>query len=168
VCALINRIILDYFVPQMSKSGRKPRNGRPVGRPRKKTDERQVYELAKLGCTQYEAASVLGIDHRTFKRRLQEPVFYEAWEKGQAVGAVALRQLQWKHAKRLDASGVAMTIHMSKHRLGEHDKALHLNLTVQDVDELIARLEQERVQQLGANGGGHCEVSKIEVQAPTR
>jgi|SRR5262249_6008246 len=135
----------------MSKRGRKPRNGRSVGRPRKKTDERQVYELAKLGCTQYEAASVLGIDHRTFKRRLQEPLFYQAWEKGQAVGAVALRQLQWKHAKRPDASGVAMTIHMSKHRLGEHDKALHLNLTVQDVDELIARLEQKQAQQLVAN-----------------
>ena len=75
-------------------------------------------------------------------------MFYEAWEKGQAVGAVALRQLQWKHAKRLDASGVAMTIHMSTHRLGEHDKALHLNLTAQDVDELIARLEQERAQHL--------------------
>src|SRR5262245_41597636 len=94
----------------MSEGGKKPRNGRPVGRPRKKTDERQVYELAKLGCTQCEAASVLGIDHRTFKRRLQEPVFYQAWEQGQAVGAVALRQLQWKHAKRPDASGVAMTI----------------------------------------------------------
>jgi hypothetical protein len=74
-------------------------------------------------------------------------VFYQAWEKGQAVGAVALRQLQWQQ----NASGVAMTIHMSKHRLGEHDKALHLNLTVQDVDELIARLEHERAQQLGAN-----------------
>src|SRR5215475_8069100 len=131
--------------------GRKRRNGRPVGRPRKKTDERQVFELAKLGGSQYEAASVLGIDHRTFKRRLQEPVFYEAWEKGQAVGAVSLRQLQWKHAKRLDSSGVAMTIHMSKHLLNQNDKALHLNLTVQDVDELIARLEQERAQQLEAN-----------------
>src|SRR5215475_300290 len=130
--------------------GRKRRNGRPVGRPRKKTDERQVYELAKLGCSQYEAASVLGIDHRTFKRRLQEEVFYEAWEKGQAVGAVALRQLQWKHAKRPDSSGVAMTIHLSKHRLREHDKFLHLNLTVEDVDEMIARLEQERTQRLQA------------------
>ena len=125
------------------KRGRKQRNGRPVGRPRKKTDERQVYELAKLGCTQYEAASVLRIDHRTFKPRLQEPVFYQAWEKGQAVGAVALRQLQWKHAKRPDGSGVAMTIHMSKHLLGQNDKALHFNLTVQDVDEMIARLEQQ-------------------------
>jgi len=134
------------------KSGRKLRNGRPLGRPRKKTDERQVYELAKLGCTQYEAASVLGIDHRTFKRRLQERVFYEAWEKGQAAGAVALRQLQWKHAKRPDSSGVAMTIHMSKHRLREHDKFLHLSLTVGDVDEMIARLEQERARQLGPNG----------------
>jgi hypothetical protein len=86
------------------KSGRKPRNGRPAGRPRKKTDERQVYELAKLGCTQNEAAAVLGIDHRTFKRRLKETLFYEAWEKGQAVGAVALHQLQWKtreEARRL-------------------------------------------------------------------
>ena len=147
------RITLDYFVPRMSKRGRKPRNGRPVGRPRKKTDERQVFEPAKLGCTQYEAASVLGIDHRTFKRRLREPVFYRAWEERQAVGTIALRQLQWKHAKRPDASGVAMTIHMSKHLLGQHDKALHLNLTVQDVDELIARLEQQRTQQLGVNVG---------------
>jgi hypothetical protein len=32
---------------------------------------------------------------------------------------------------------------MSKHRLGEHDKSLHLNLTVDDVDEIIARLEHE-------------------------
>jgi hypothetical protein len=132
----------------MSKRGRKQRNGRPVGRPRKKTDERQVFELAKLGCTQYEAASVLGIDHRTFKRRLQEQVFAQAWEKGQAIGAVALRQLQWKHAKRSDASGVAMTIHMSKHLLGQNDKMLHLNLTVEQVDEMIARLEeQQRAQQ---------------------
>ena len=137
----------------MSKGGRKRRNGRPVGRPRKKTDERQVYELAKLGCTQYEAAAVLGIDHRTFKRRLQEPVFYQAWEKGQAVGAVALRQLQWKHAKRQDSSGVAMTIHMSKHLLGQNDKALHVNLSVEDVDEMISRLEQNRAQQLGASVG---------------
>jgi hypothetical protein len=51
---------------------------------------------------------------------------------------------------------------MSKHRLGEHDKALHLNLTVEDVDELIARLERERAR---VNGGEHCEVKKIEVQA---
>jgi hypothetical protein len=115
--------------------------------------------LAKLGCTQYEAASVLGIDHRTFKRRLQELVFCQAWEKGQAVGAVALRQLQWKHARRLNASGVAMTIHMSKHLLGQHDKSLHLNLTVQDVDEMIARLEHERAQQPRTSGS---EVKTIE------
>jgi len=44
-----------------------------------------------------------------------------------------------------------MTLHMSKHLLGQHDKALHLSLTVADVDEMIAKLEQERAQQLGAN-----------------
>jgi hypothetical protein len=58
-----------------------------------------------------------------------------------------------------------MTIHMSKHRLGEHDKALYLSLTVEQVDEMIARLEQERAHQFGANGGEHCEVKKIEVSA---
>src|SRR5262245_59104816 len=145
----------------MSKGGRKPRNGRPVGRPRKKTDERQVFELAKLGCTQYEAAYVLGVDHRTFKRRLQEPVCYNAWEKGHAAGAVALRQLQWKHAKRSDASGVAMTIHMSKHRLREHDKFLHLNLTVEEVDEMITRLEHDQAWQLGVLQGESQESRDI-------
>jgi hypothetical protein len=55
-----------------------------------------------------------------------------------------------------------MTIHMSKHRLGEHDKFLHLNLTVEQVDEMIARLESERAQSLGVNGGEPREVKKIE------
>jgi hypothetical protein len=52
-----------------------------------------------------------------------------------------------------------MTIHMSKHRLGEHDKSLHLNLTVQQVDEMIARLEHERAQQPRNSGP---EVKTIE------
>jgi hypothetical protein len=69
------------------------------------------------------------------------------WPRHQVAGAIALRQLQWKHAKRPDASGVAMTIHMSKHRLGEHDKFLHLNLTVEQVDEMIAKLEHALAQQ---------------------
>jgi hypothetical protein len=46
-----------------------------------------------------------------------------------------------------------MTIHMSKHWLGEHDKALHLSLTVEQVDEMIAGLEQEKARQFGSNGG---------------
>ena len=57
---------------------------------------------------------------------------------------------------------------MSKHRLGEHDKSLHLNLTVDDVDEIIARLEHERAQQLVASPGEHCEVRTIEVQVPAQ
>jgi hypothetical protein len=76
-----------------------------------------------------------------------------------------VRQLQWKYAKRPDASGAAMTIHMSKHRLGEHDKALLLSLTVEQVDEMIARLEQERAHQFGANGGAHSEIKNVEAPA---
>jgi hypothetical protein len=44
-----------------------------------------------------------------------------------------------------------MTIHLSKHLLGQNDKALHLSITLQDVDEMIARLEQARALQLEAN-----------------
>jgi hypothetical protein len=90
--------------------------------------------------------------------------FIKRGRKGQSVGAVALRQLQWKHAKRPDASGVAMTIHMPKHRLGEHDKALHLSLTAEQVDEVTARLEKERGR---VNGAERCGVKKVEVQAFT-
>jgi hypothetical protein len=50
---------------------------------------------------------------------------------------------------------------MSKHRLGEHDKFLHLNMTVDDVDEMIARLGHERAQQLVASPGEHCEAKTI-------
>jgi hypothetical protein len=64
-------------------------------------------------------------------------------------------------------TGVSTTIHMSKHLLGEHDKALHLSLTVEDIDEMIARLEQKQAQQLGVNRGEPREVKTIEVQAPT-
>jgi len=58
-----------------------------------------------------------------------------------------------------------MTIHMSKHRLGEHDKFLYLNMTVEQVDEMIARLESERAQSLGVNGGEPREVKTIEAPA---
>ena len=55
--------------------------------------------------------------------------------------------------RRGQTDWVAMTIHMSKHWLREHDKALHLSLTVEQVDEMIAGLEQEKARQFGSNGG---------------
>jgi hypothetical protein len=64
-----------------------------------------------------------------------------------------------------------MTIHMLKHLLGQHDKALHLNLTVQDVDELIARFEKERSQNLGVNAREPRAVETIggpSPRSPTR
>jgi hypothetical protein len=49
-------------------------------------------------------------------------------------------RIDFTSARAKNAAEPAMTIHMLKHFLGQHDEALHLNLSMQDVDELIARL----------------------------
>lgn len=81
--------------------------------------------LARIGCTKTEVAEALGIAKETLSRHLcKHPEMREAWERGVADAKVRLRRLQWRHARMKNSAGVAMTIHLSKHLLGEHDKAL--------------------------------------------
>src|SRR5262245_29011906 len=97
---------------------------RPVGRPSFEVDLRMLQQLASIGCTKEEAASVLGCGKRTLLDHMRdEPELQEAWERGQDMGKVSLRRLQWRHANGAGSSAVNMTIHLSKHRLGETDKA---------------------------------------------
>ena len=84
--------------------------------------------LATQQNTIEDAAYVFGVSLKTMKRRLQEPEFREAWEGGKAAGRMSLRRLQWRHANSGGSSAVSMTIHLSKHWLGESDrKALELS-----------------------------------------
>jgi hypothetical protein len=80
-------------------------------------------QLATIGCTKEEAAAVIGCGKRTLEIRLREPDTREAWDNGALMGKVSLRRLQWRHANGAGSSAVNMTIHLSKHRLGETDKA---------------------------------------------
>lgn len=81
--------------------------------------------LAKIACTKGEAADAFGVSHEHFSRILTaRSELKEAWARGAANGKVSLRRLQWKHARMRNAAGVNMTIHMSKHLLGQHDRAL--------------------------------------------
>lgn len=97
---------------------------RPRGRPKVAIDIEQLTALARIGASQEEAASVLKCGVRTLKERLAgEPALKAAWDDGVLQGKLSLRRLQWRHANGTGSSAVNMTIHLSKHRLGETDKA---------------------------------------------
>ena len=97
---------------------------RNAGRPKIEIDLRMLAQLATIGCTKEEAAAVIGCGPRTLMLRFkEEPECRDAWENGVLMGKVSLRRLQWRHANGAGSSAVNMTIHLSKHRLGETDKA---------------------------------------------
>lgn len=98
----------------------------PIYRPHKRVieiDEYQLFQLASIGCTQPEAAQFFACstEHLIHVLTTKDEMM-SAWKRGSAQAVISLRHLQHQHAKRADASGVAMTIHMSKHRLKEGDK----------------------------------------------
>lgn len=99
-----------------------------AGKPAKQIDIEQLETLARLHCTVDEAAAVLKCCKRTLLRYLdpkaRDPKYREAWERGRASGKASLRRLQWQHANGSGSSAVQMTIHLSKHWLGETEKAL--------------------------------------------
>jgi hypothetical protein len=84
----------------------------------------ELERLARLLCTEDEAASFFDCNVRTIKRYLNRAEFREAWDKGRSYGRLSLRRLQWRHASGTGNSAVQMTIHLSKHWLGESEKVL--------------------------------------------
>lgn len=98
------------------------------GRGRVKIDKVVLRALASVHCNLEEICAGLiaagcQLAVRTLKRRLQETEFRDIWEQGKAERRIALRRLQWRHAQSAGSSGVQMTIHLSKHWLGETEKA---------------------------------------------
>jgi hypothetical protein len=107
-----------------------------TGRPRIEIDKVLLKALASIGATEAEIcagliATGVQLDLRTLKRRLQEPQYREVWQQGKSEFHLSLRRLQFRHAKMPNSAGVTMTIHMSKHQLGETEKSL-LELTGKD------------------------------------
>lgn len=95
------------------------------GGPRKPLDIPlyELYQLARLGCTYLEASQFFGIDEANFAKLLKSrQVLGDTWNRGAAQAKISLRRLQIAHASQPGAPGVAMTIHLAKHWLGEHDK----------------------------------------------
>jgi hypothetical protein len=94
------------------------------GRARVFIDHGILKALAEIQCTIEEAAAVLGVSKSLLLRRLKDTNIKASWETGQAIGRVSLRRLQFRHAKMPNSAGVSMTIHLSKHHLGQTEKSL--------------------------------------------
>lgn len=102
---------------------RKAAHTKPNGRPRIKIDKANLLRLSKLQCTEEELAAFFDVDRSTIKRRLREPEFREIWERGKEIGKLSIRRQQFAHMALKNSAGVQMTIHLSKHHLGQTEKA---------------------------------------------
>lgn len=98
----------------------KPRLGRP---PKLVEDEKLltiISGLAKIQCTQEEAAAVLGVDADTFRAFLDKNErSFEAWCSGPAVGRVSLRRLQFQAAQK---GNPRLLVWLGKQWLEQRDK----------------------------------------------
>ncbi|WP_249144149.1 hypothetical protein [Bradyrhizobium lablabi] len=93
------------------------------GRPPVEISPEQLEALGMIHATIEEAAAFFSCTRRTIHNRLKDPEFLLAYENGKAKGRLNLRRLQWRHANTATSSAsVNMTIHLSKHWLGETDK----------------------------------------------
>ena len=106
----------------------------PAGRPRKELDAQQVEELAAIGCTQVEIATVFGVAEGTIRHN-----FYDAYKKGHETAKMSLRRLQFAAANR---GSVPMLIWLGKQYLGQKDKTI-LDLNSLTPEQALAILEAD-------------------------
>lgn len=88
----------------------------------------EIRRLAKLQCTEAEAAGFLGISRGAFKKLLADPKVKDAWEGGQMVGKISLRRKQF----RLADDNASMAMFLGKQILGQRDVA---NVEIKDTTE---------------------------------
>ncbi len=102
-------------------------------------------KLAALGLTVQEAASFLGVSRSTMNRRLREPAYRRAWDRGQVGVKIALRRAQLKRALE---GNTPMLIWMGKQLLGQKNNPdppeplLEPSRAYIDADELERRLDE--------------------------
>ena len=93
-----------------------------VGRPRVKIDLDILGNLASIGCTQEEIASVVGVSARTLQRN-----FAEIIDRFKNKGKASLRKKMWDKAIKKDNTN--MQIWLSKNELGMKDRSVNETIT---------------------------------------
>ena len=91
-----------------------------MSRPTLEIDPGQVEELAAIGCTYEDIASVVGCSTKTLQRR-----FVQSIKKGQTRLNVSLCRAQIKLAL---SGNVSMLIWLGKQHLGQSEKAENVNI----------------------------------------
>lgn len=91
-------------------------------------------QLARIKCTEREAAAVLDISQTLLNRRLNEKnrdnEFARAWDDGQEFGNYSLRRLQWRLANKGNA---ALAIWLGKQWLGQKDVSVAVSASLDDI-----------------------------------
>ena len=87
---------------------------RPVGRPKKALDVKQIEMLAGFGCTLFEMAEFFSVDESTLRKNYTDVI-----KKGKQGLKLRLRQLQLKFASQ---GSVPLLIFLGKNFLGQTDK----------------------------------------------
>ena len=100
--------------PAVAPTGEAPAPARREGR-RLVIDLEEVEELAALNCTLAEAAAWFGVSVSTLSRRLKEPAYRKAWDRGTGKGRVNLRRAQLNLAER----SATMAIFLGRQILGQ-------------------------------------------------
>jgi hypothetical protein len=115
-----------------------------MARPRKKIDETQVEELAALGCTASEIATVVHCSESTVKVR-----FHTSLVKGRERLKTNLRRQQYQSASQ---GSVAMQIWLGRQYLGQSN---HVEFSLDEIDK---RLEMELRRVAGDDDENNCEL----------
>ena len=97
--------------PKAAANKRKRRPpAKKMGRPRIEFDLAQVEGLASIMATDVEIAQVFGCSVRTIEmRKVSDPDFLRALQKGRAAGKLSLRRTQWAVARGQEAQPATAT-----------------------------------------------------------
>jgi hypothetical protein len=144
-------------------------------------DLKLIDVLSEAGCSVEEICAMLqrsGVKMhlRTLKRRMTEPDYLEARDRGRLIGRAKLRSNMIRLSRLSNSAGATMSIFLAKNWLGMTDKTAEVNVTVENRVEVqtpherfIARLDRgaDRVRDritalaaaVGANRGDEPIVS---------
>lgn len=127
---------------QQETQTEQPKLGRPVGTTKlQETPDtlEKIQQLARIQCTQREAAAVLGVHENTFRHFLwSHEKAAEAWLDGREQGKASLRRNQWK----MSENNATMAIWLGKQWLDQTDKSEHdlggsINLAVTEIRRCV-------------------------------
>ena len=121
--------------------GRKP-TGNPMGRPKKKIDQKTFEGMCHIQCTLEEICAVLDVDDCTLNKWCKETygtTFSEIFKQKRGAGRVSLR----RHGFEMAKTNPSVHIFYAKNFLGMTDKVEQTVVEVEDLTSLAEMLRDD-------------------------